>query len=112
MSGGIAFQQIGYTGHAPGTASFSESGVTWTGRNNSTNEKIDKDSILRMTWSVFGSKGHIVVYLNDGSHYRMDGFEPTKFDDISQYLSRHLNVTLEQSSVSFNLVKTSLIQFH
>ena len=100
MSGGLAFQQIGFTGHAAGIASFSAQGVSWTDRDHTINEKIDKANIIRMTWAVFGSKAHIVVYLDDGSYDRLDGFEPTKFDEISEFLQRTLNITLEKVSVS------------
>ena len=98
MSGGLAFEHIGYTGHQAGVASFTEAGVSWTDRSNTINEKLEKANILRITWTVFGPKAHIVVYLTDGSFYRLDGFEPDRYDEISQYLSGKVGLTLEKAS--------------
>lgn len=100
MSGGLAFQQIGYTGHAPGVASFTDAGVSWTNRDRSIIEKIDKSEIIRMVWTVFGSKAHVVAYVTDGSYHRMDGFEPSKFDEISQFVQRSMGLALEKVAVS------------
>ena len=101
MSTGLVFQHIGYTGkEGGGIAQFSDVGVTWTDRNSTAIEKIDKDSILRMTWCVYGPKAHIVVYLTDGSYYRMDGFDADKFGQIAQYLQSSLGINLEKAVVS------------
>lgn len=100
MSSGLVFQHIGFTGHQSGVASLSSAGIAWADRTNTAHETLEKEKILRMTWTVFGPKAHIVVYLTDGSFYRLDGFEKNKFDEISQYLKSVLGVTLEKGSVA------------
>jgi hypothetical protein len=78
-----------------GSVALTSSGIVWTHRNQITVQKVEKDATIRFTWTVFGSRGHIVFYMADGSFYRLDGFESAKFDEYSKYVKSAFGLDLE-----------------
>lgn len=94
-SAGLVFQHIGLSGRHSGTLSLTGKGFSWTNRNNTVNEKCEKENILRICWTVFGSKAHLIIYTTDGSLVRFDGFEKTRYGEISQFIKSSLGVDVE-----------------
>jgi hypothetical protein len=94
-SAGLVFQHVGLSGRNSGTLSLTAKGFSWTNRNNTVNQKCDKENILRICWSVFGSKAHIIIYTTDGGLVRFDGFEKSRYGEISQFIKSSLGVDVE-----------------
>lgn len=88
----LAFQNITLTGFHQGSITFKEDRVEWANKY-SNNKEILANTINKIKWSVYGSRGYLKFYIknNDkGEHQKpqqFDGFNGSDFASIYTYIS-------------------------
>ena len=95
----LAFQHIGLTGHHAGSLSITENGFIWTNKSSTVTERFEKDSLIRICWTVFGSRAHLTLYTNNGAMHRFDGFDKTRYGEISEFIDSNLGLSVEKNQV-------------
>ena len=93
----LSFQHIGLYGFSVGQINFTENGIEWRDRANLV-KMFPKDNITYGNWTMYGPKGYLKFYLNDGKVVRFDGFSQSDKEKIVEYANT-LGIVIENEQV-------------
>mmetsp|Transcript_2163 Transcript_2163/g.3395 ORF Transcript_2163/g.3395 Transcript_2163/m.3395 type:complete len:826 (-) Transcript_2163:72-2549(-) len=114
------WKHIGLYGHAVGTFTANEAGVSWksaAGTNDDnfeTKKSLPADSIAGALWTVFGKSGHLRILTKSTDKakaaaaatkqhppaYRYDGFPSSDYDTLASAFQSFYNIPLKRHSMS------------
>jgi hypothetical protein len=95
----LAFQHIGLTGHHAGSLSIAENGFIWTNKSSTVTERFEKELLIRICWAIYGSRAHLIIYTSNGTMHRFDGFDKSRYGEISQFIESNLGLSVEKIQV-------------
>jgi len=98
MASRLIFQHIGLFGYSVGSVNFTEDGIEWRDRANMV-KTFDKENISHGNWTIFGTKGFLKFYLNDGKIVRLDGFAKADRESIVKYTD-NIGILVENEDVA------------